>query len=90
MALIVHVINGNIRMLIEVPNTESSVLAGKFPIGDVYVRMLEPRGAMYVQQWRVLVRGTRAGDKHSFYDAILPITVEQLPECVQVVHMCTE
>lgn len=85
MALVINVINGNIRMLVQMGNTLSSHLANKFPIGDVYVRMLEPQGI----QWRVLQRGTRMDDKRTFFDALLPINVDQLPDVVQVVHACT-
>lgn len=85
MALIVNVINSNIRMLMESPDTTSSNLASKFPIGEVYVRFQEPRGL----QWRILQRGTRIDDVRSYYDAIIPIKVEDLPEVVQVVHACT-
>jgi hypothetical protein len=85
MALIVHVVEGEIRLLKEHWATTSSVLASEFPFGDLYVRFLEPQGL----QWRVLQRGTRQSDVMSYFDALLPINVEQLPEIVQVVHACT-
>lgn len=86
MVLIVNVINGNIRMLLESNDTTSSNLASKFPIGEVYARFQEPQGL----QWRVLQRGSRQGERVTFFDQILPVKVEQLPECVRVVHLCTE
>jgi hypothetical protein len=86
MALIVNVINGNVRMLLESPHMTSMDIAAKFPIGEVYARFLEPQGL----QWRVLQRGSRIDDVRSFYDAIIPMAVEDLPECVQLVHLCTE
>jgi hypothetical protein len=85
MALIVHVINGEICLIVEIANSTSTELACKFPFGDLYARYLEPQGL----QWRILQRGTRASDERSYYDALLPISIDQLPEIVQVVHACT-
>jgi hypothetical protein len=85
MALIVHVVEGEIRLIGERNDTTSAHLARLFPSGDVYVRFYEPQG----MQWRILQRGTRTGEMKSYYDALLPLNVEQLPEIVQVVHACT-
>ena len=85
MALIVHVVEGEIRLIVEDTNTTSIDLACKFPFGDVYTRYMEPQGL----QWRILQRGTRESDLRSYFDMLLPISIEQLPEIVQVVHACT-
>ena len=85
MALIVHVVEGEICLIKEHWETTSSVLAGRFPFGDLYVRFREPQGL----QWRILQRGTRKDERVSYFDALLPINVDQLPEIIQVVHTCT-
>jgi hypothetical protein len=85
MALIVHVVDGEIRLIIEDIDTTSSVLTRKFPTGDLYVRFQEPQG----MQWRVLQHEAQVSDVFSYYAALLPISIEQLPEIVQVVHTCT-
>lgn len=85
MALLVHVVKDEIVAVIDHPSITSAELASKFPFGEVYLRCKEPQGL----QWRVLQRGSRKDDKISYFDAILPISVDQLPEKVQVVHMCT-
>lgn len=85
MALLVHVVDGNICLIREDYQTTSVVLACKFPFGDLYVRFLEPQGL----QWRILQRGGRDDGVISYFDALLPIRVDQLPEVVQVVHTCT-
>lgn len=85
MALIVHLVNGEIKAVIDHGYITSAEVARKFPFGDVYLRCEEPQGL----QWRVLQRGHRQDDKVSYFDMILPISVDQLPEKVQVVHMCT-
>jgi hypothetical protein len=92
MALIVNIIDGEIKTLFENTYLTSVKLADKFPFGEVYVRMAEPAndGTCWVLQWRVLCRGSRIDDKRWFYDALMPIAVKDLPECVQLVHLCTE
>lgn len=85
MALIVHVVDNEIKLILEEKDTTATTLASRFPFGDVYVRFNEPQGL----QWRELQRGTRIDDKRSFYDMIFPINVDQLPEVVQIVHACT-
>lgn len=80
MDLIVHVVEDEIRLIVEIHNATSAELACKFPFGDLYARYLERQGV----QWRLLQRG-----RGSYYDALLPINVDQLPEIVQVVHACT-
>lgn len=86
MTLIVNVVNDVVGAIREQVGYAPSVLNCMFPFGDVYLRALEFKG----QQWRVLQRGSREGDMHNYVDTCLPIEVHQLPECVQVVHLCTE
>lgn len=86
MDLIVNVIDGEIRMVSQDPGGTAMIIGSRYPFGDVYVRFTESQGI----QWRVLQRGTRDNDKFSCFNQLLPIRVDQLPECVQVVHMCTE
>ena len=85
MTLIVNVVNDAAAAIRETVGYNPSVLNYSFPHGEVYIRALEMRG----HQWRVLQRGSRKGDHRSYTHACLPIEVHQLPECVQVVHLCT-
>jgi hypothetical protein len=86
MSLLVHMLDGEIMRMSEAfGNATAGMLGSKFPFGDVYVRYKEPQGL----QWRVLQRSTRQSDVMTYFDALLPIKVEQLPEIVQVVHACT-
>jgi hypothetical protein len=86
MALTVNVINDNIRMILEAEDSTAMHLGSRFPMGEVYVRFVEPQGV----QWRMLQRGTRDNSRISYFNQLLPISVDSLPECVQVVHLCTE
>lgn len=86
MTFLVHVINGEIVKIDEDSQGNSEVVARDYPTGDVYIRQ-EEYGFL---QWRVLVRGKRISEYVSHYPTVMPIEVHQLPECVQVVHLCTE
>lgn len=88
MALIVHVVEGEIEQAFETDCLTSATLSMKFPTGDVFLRMSEPTGATWALQWRVLQRSSQVG-QITYYAMLLPVSVEQLPEVVQVVHACT-
>lgn len=85
MDLIVNVIDGEIKLVSQDAVGNAMNIGSKYPFGDVYVRFVESQGV----QWRILQRGTRDNDKFSYFNMLLPIKVDQLPEIVQVVHTCT-
>lgn len=86
MALVVNVIDGEPRQVVEVFYKNNEVVANRFPFGDVYVRNKEAQGV----QWRLLVRGSRADDITNYFSTLMPVNVENLPPCVKLVHACTE
>lgn len=86
MALAVNVLKDNVIAVVEFPYMHAEGLTQSFPEGDVYVRFSYSWG----KQWRVLQRASRPDAGNGYLAVILPIEVHQLPECVQVVHLCTE
>ena len=89
MAIVVNVINGEVSDIAEETYPHVTRVHNMYPEGEVFVGLFRNIPPM---TWRVLQRpspGTsvKAG---GFFGAMLPIEVHQLPECVQVVHLCTE
>ena len=86
MSLLVHVIEDSVVEVATGSFGISDELAELYPTGQLYLRNTE----YGKPQWRVLVRGKKVSEYVSHYPTVMPIEVHQLPECVQVVHLCAE